>query len=173
MIEIVPAATRTMIAGRLALLACPAALSPHAEFAVASVLATPVSLQWSPQPARPGQLCAALEWRAPASAAGRLTSRLAALGPLLFEVTEGASPGCDPMRYAYVPSLGLHRGTLAASGDVAVGEGPLRELLELSGSGPGLAGGLRRLLGTDWDEALEPLRDGGYAAPVTWLRQTG
>lgn len=173
MIEIVSAVSRSSIAGRLALLACPAALCPHVEFAVASVLSTPVSLQWSPQPARPGQLCAALEWRSAATAAGRVASRLKALGPLLFEVTEGSGPGCDPVRYAYVPALGLHQAALAANGDVVVGEGPLRELMSRAGSGPGLSGGLRALLGTDWDEALEPLRDGGYGAPVTWLRQTG
>jgi len=172
-IEIVSAATCSTIGGRLAFLACPAPVCPHVEFAVASVLAAPAPLRWAPQPARPGQLCATLEWRATASAAGRLASRLKGLGPVMFEVTEGASPGCDPVRYAYVPALGLHQAALAANGDVVVGEGPLRELLARAERGPGLAGGLRQLLGTDWDEALEPLRPSGYGAPVTRLRQTG
>jgi hypothetical protein len=54
-----------------------------------------------------------------------------------------------------------------------VGEGQLRALLaETVGRGQ-LAAGVHKLIGTDWDEALEPLRQGGDGAPVTWLRQTG
>jgi len=116
---------------------------------------------------------AALEWRATAGAAGRLASRLRGLGPLAFEVVEGPAAGCDAERYAYTPELGLFRGSLAASGDVLVGEGPLRALLLETAGRAQLAAGLRRLIGTDWDDALEPLRQGGDGAPVTWLRQTG
>jgi len=53
-----------------------------------------------------------------------------------------------------------------------VGEGPLHALLEHE-RGQALAQGLQRLLGTAWDEALEPLRRGGDGAPVTLLSRTG
>jgi hypothetical protein len=161
------------VPGILTILSCPPALCPHVEFAVAAVLGVPAPLEWSGQPARPAMAYAALEWRATAGAAGRLASRLRGLGPLAFEVVEGPAAGCDAERYAYTPELGLFRGSLAASGDVMVGEGLLRALLLETAGRAQLAAGLRRLIGTDWDDALEPLRQGGDGAPVTWLRQTG
>jgi hypothetical protein len=154
-------------------LSCPPALAPHLEFTVAAVLGVPVKLEWTPQPARPGTLYAALEWRAPAGTAGRLAARLRTLGPVSFDVDEAASPGCDAERYSCAPELGLHRAVIGANGDVLIAENQLHALLEETTSGPGLAGGLRKLLGAAWDDALEPLRSGGYGAPITHLRRTG
>ncbi len=159
--------------GVLTILSCPPALCPHVEFAVAAVVGVPARLEWSSQPARPGMAYAALEWRASAGAAGRLASRLRGLGSLCFEVAEGPATGCDAHRYSYTPELGLFQAALAANGDVVVGEGPLRALLAESAGRVQLAAGLQELLGTQWDDALEPLRQGGAGAPVTWLRQTG
>lgn len=161
------------VPGVLTVLSCPPALCSHVEFAVAAVLGVPAPLEWSSQPARPGMLFAALEWRADAGAAGRLASRLRGIGPLTFEVVEGPATGVDAERYAYSPELGLFRSSLAASGDLVVGEAQLRALLDETGTRAQLASGLRELLGSDWDDALEPLRVGGDGAPVTWLRQTG
>ena len=70
------------------------------------------------------------------------------------------------------PTLGLFRASIGADGGIVVGEGPLRALLEHE-RGQALAQGLQRLLGTAWDEALEPLRRGGDGAPVTLLSRTG
>jgi hypothetical protein len=116
---------------------------------------------------------ASLEWRAKAGAAGRLASRLRGLGRLSYEVAEGPAAGCDAERYAFTPELGLFRSSLAANGDVMVGESQLRAVLDETVSRAQLVSGLRLLIGTDWDDALEPLRQGGDGAPVTWLRQTG
>nr|WP_241834775.1 DUF3145 domain-containing protein [Pseudofrankia asymbiotica] len=157
----------------LSVLACPPALCPHLEFAVSAALSATVSLTWSPQPARPGHLYAGLEWRGAPATAGRLATRLRRLGHVSFEVVEGPSPGCDAERYSYTPELGLHRAGIAANGDVVIGEAALRALLERGEGRDTLARGLHRLLGTDWDDVLEPLRRGGHGAPVTWLRRTG
>jgi hypothetical protein len=174
-VEIAPAAARAT-SGQLAVLACPPPLCPHVEFAVAAVLGVPVSLEWAPQPARPRSVCASVEWRGAAGTGGRLASRLNGLSGVYFEVVEGATLGCDPERYCGTPELGLHRAPLAANGDVVVPENRIRALLEDS-SGPSgalaLPEALRRLLGTAWDEVLEPLRSGGAGGPVTYLRRTG
>jgi hypothetical protein len=159
--------------GVLAVLACPPPLCPHVEFAAGAVLGEPVSLSWTAQVARPGTLLAALEWRAGPGTAGQLAARLRRLGPVAFEVTEGPSCGCDAERYSYTATLGLHRAAIAANGDVVVAEGPLRDLLARTAEPTALAHGLERLLGSAWDEELEPLRRGGHGAPVTWLRRTG
>ena len=167
----VPAGTR-VVPGVLAVLACPPALCPHLEFAAAAVLKAPVSLGWDAQPAAPGMLHTRLEWFGRAGTAGRLAGRLRGLGVVRFDVVEGPSAGCDPERYSYHPTLGLFRASIGADGGIVVGEGPLRALLERE-RGQALAQGLQRLLGTAWDEALEPLRRGGDGAPVTLLSRTG
>lgn len=162
-----------LVPGMLSVLACPPALCPHLEFAVSGALSATVSLTWSAQPARPGSLYAGLEWRGAPATAGRLATRLRRLGHVTFEVVEGPSPGCDAERYSYTPELGLHRVGIAANGDVVIGEQALRALLERGEGRDTLSRGLHRLLGTDWDDALEPLRRGSHGAPVTWLRRTG
>lgn len=159
--------------GVLTVLSCPPPLCPHVEFAVAAALGVPAPLEWSGQPARPGMAYAALEWRAEGGAAGRLASRLKGVGPLVFEVVEGPAAGCDAERYAYTPELGLFHAGMAANGDIVVGESRLRALLEEAASRTAMVNGLHQLIGTEWDTALEPLRQGGEGAPVTWLRQTG
>jgi hypothetical protein len=162
---------------RLSVLACPAPLCPHLEFAVSAVLESPMSLRWVDQPAQPGSLTATAELRGAPGLAGRLAHRLAGLGPVRFEVLEDAAPGADAERHSYTPELGPFRAVLAANGDVVVPEGRLRSLLDAShrggDAGTTLAHGLEHVLGTAWDEALEPLRRGGDGAPVSWLRRTG
>ena len=60
----------------------------------------------------------------------------------------------------------------SANGDVVVGEDRLRALLaEVPGSQ--LPGRVHDLLGSAWDDALEPFRLAGDSAPITWLHQVG
>ena len=175
MVEIAPAGARST-SGQLAILACPPALCPHVEFAVAAVVGVPVSLEWAPQPARVGSVCASLEWRGARGTAGRLASRLASISGVYFDVVEAGSPGCDPERYSGTPELGLHRAALAANGDVMVSEAQISTVLtQMCGphGSSGLPAALRELIGTAWDEILEPLRSGGSGGPVTYLRRTG
>lgn len=161
------------VPGVLAVLACPPAVCPHLEFGVSAVLSSPVSLTWTEQPAAPGTLYAALEWRASPGTAGRLATRLRGLGLVSFEVVEGPSPGCDAERYSFTPDLGLHRAAIAANGDVVVGEAALRALMTRTGGPDTVVRSLGRLLGTEWDDKLEPLRQGAHGAPVSMLRRTG
>jgi hypothetical protein len=56
---------------------------------------------------------------------------------------------------------------MSANGDVLVGEMRLRTLM--SSGADMLVSELDSVLGTAWDEALEPYRDGGDSAEVSWL----
>jgi len=164
------------VPARLSVLSCPPPLCPHLEFAVAAELEHPVSLRWSAQPADPGALTAAVDLAGPAGLAGRLAAKLRALGPVRYDISEGPTMAAEAERYSYTPDLGLFRASLAANGDVVVAEGQLRGLLAASHDAGGagrLVHGLERLLGTAWDEELEPLRQGGSGAPISWLRRTG
>ena len=159
-----------MSAGVLYVHSCPPALCPHVEWAVAAVLGTRARLSWVEQPFVPGQLRAEIGWRGRSGTAGRLAAALRGWSVLRYEVTEDASPGHDGERYSVTPQLGVFRATTSANGDVLVGEDRLRRLLA-EAQGPQLALGLDALLGSAWDDELEPYREAGEGAAVSWLHQ--
>ena len=159
-----------MSAGVLYVHSCPPALCPHVEWAVAAELGTRARMEWSDQPAAPGQLRAEINWRGRSGTAGRLAAALRGWTVLRYEVTEDPSPGADGERYSVSPTLGVFRATTSVNGDVLVGEDRLRALLATA-TGPQLAAGLDALLGSAWDDELEPYREAGEGAPVTWLHQ--
>ncbi|MGI9002428.1 MAG: DUF3145 domain-containing protein [Pseudonocardia sp.] len=150
----------------------PTAVCPHVEWAISGVLGTAVSLQWTPQPAVPGQLRTECTWTGPAGSGGALAGALRAWTMLRFEVTEEPSSGVDGERFCYVPTLGLWRGRTSANGDIMVGEDQLRALLAEVSSAQ-LPVRVHDLLGSAWDDALEPFRWAGDGAPATWLHQVG
>ena len=171
--EIIEPVDGPHLKARLTVLACPAALTPHVEFALSRTLGGPVALDWAPQGALPGALCSQAMWTGPAGSAERIVAALRGVPGVPFEVTTDAAPGCDAARWAWHPDLGLHHAALDAGGQVLVAEGPLRSLLGQSPDGAAVAQGLSRLLGDAWEEVFDPLRVGGDAAQETRLRPTG
>ena len=150
----------------------PTAVCPHVEWAISGVLGAKVSLHWTPQAAVQGQLRAECTWSGPAGSGGALAGALRAWPMLRFEVTEEPTPGVDGERFCHVPSLGLWSGRTSANGDIVVAEDQLRALL--AGSTPTqIPSRMHDLLGSAWDDALEPFRYAGDGAPVTWLHQVG
>ncbi|ALR11430.1 hypothetical protein BST43_06830 [Mycobacteroides saopaulense] len=159
--------------------ASPAAVCPHVEWALSSTLSTiapgrtgeSVKLRWQAQPAMPGQLRAVTNWVGPVGTGARLANALRSWPVLRFEVTEDASDGVDGQRFSHVPQLGMWSGSTSANGDIMVSEMRLRGLME-SDAGS-ITSELDNMLGTAWDDALEPYRSGGDGAEVTWLRGVG
>ncbi|MGQ0483500.1 MAG: DUF3145 domain-containing protein [Pseudonocardia sp.] len=148
----------------------PAAVCPHVEWALSGVLGTRVTLNWSAQPAASGQLRAECPWTGPSGGAGAIAGALRAWPVIRFEVTEEPGPGVDGQRFCYAPSLGLWCGRTSANGDIVIGEDQLRSVMAGRGQ---MRGRLHQLLGTAWDEDLEPYRCGGDGAPATLLHQVG
>jgi hypothetical protein len=146
--------------------ASPAAVCPHVEWALSSTLNARAQLKWTAQPAMPGQLRAVTNWVGPVGTGARLASALRSWSVLRFEVTEDPSAGVDGQRFCHTPQLGLWSGAMSANGDIVVGEMRLRTLM--SEGADTLAAELDTVLGTAWDEALEPYRDGGTAGEVSW-----
>ena len=149
----------------------PPALCSHIEWAVARIVGAPVSMPWVGQPASPGSLRAELGWTARPGTAGAIASELAGWNRLRFEVTEDSSPGCDGVRHCYTPDLGIFTAVTAANGDVVVPENRLRAAMMLARQDDlaSLGDELDRLLGTAWDNELEPFRRAADGAPVRWL----
>jgi hypothetical protein len=132
-------------------------------------------MPWVGQPAAPGSLRAELTWQSHPGTAGAIASALAGWNRLRFEVTEDSSPGCDGVRYCYTPDLGIFTAVTGASGDIMVPEDRLRAAMRLVSPhhGASLEDAMGRLLGTAWDNELEPFRRAADGAPVRWLNATG
>ncbi len=149
----------------------PPALCSHIEWAVARIVGVSVTMPWVSQPASPGSLRAELTWHARPGTAGAIASELAGWNRLRFEVTEDSSPGCDGVRHCYTPELGTFTAVTAANGDIVVPENRLRAAmtLALQAGLASLEDEVGRLLGTAWDNELEPFRRAADGAPVRWL----
>jgi hypothetical protein len=131
-------------------------------------------MPWVSQPAAPGSLRAELTWHGRPGTAGAITSALAGWNRLRFEVTEEASAGCDAVRYCYTPELGTFSAVMSANGDILVPENRLRAVMSMAATGTSvLETELERLLGSAWDNELEPFRRASEGAPVRWLNATG
>ena len=140
--------------------ASPAAVCPHVEWALSSTLSARANLKWTPQPAHARTAaCGHQLGRVRSAPVRQLANALRSWSVLRFEVTEDPSEGVDGHRWCHTPQLGLWSGAMSANGDVMVGEMRLRTLMA-SGADT-LAAELDSVLGTAWDEALEPYRDGG------------
>jgi Protein of unknown function (DUF3145) len=160
--------------GVLQVHSAPPALCSHIEWAVAGTVGASVSMPWVSQPAAPGSVRAEVTWQGRPGMAGAITSALAGWNRLRFEVTEEASPGCDGVRYSYTPNLGIFSAVTSANGDILVPENRLRAALTIAATGTTVLGTeLERLLGTAWDNELEPFRRASDGAPVRWLNAAG
>ncbi|WP_086822502.1 DUF3145 domain-containing protein [Allokutzneria sp. NRRL B-24872] len=150
----------------------PSAVCPHVEWAISGTLGVRADLKWTAQPAAPGQLRTECSWTGDAGTGGKLSSALRAWPMLRFEVTEEPSPGVDGERFCYAPGLGLWRARTSANGDIVVNEDQLRSLVGNRGV-EAIAHRVSELVGSAWDDALEPFRRAGDGAPVTWLHRVG
>jgi hypothetical protein len=79
------------------------------------------------------------------------------------------------VRHCYTPDLGIFTAVTAANGDIVVPENRLRAAttLALQAGLASLEDEVARLLGTAWDNELEPFRRAADGAPVRWLNATG
>ncbi|MGH3750670.1 MAG: DUF3145 domain-containing protein, partial [Micromonosporaceae bacterium] len=142
-------------------------------WAISRVLATPVRLRWTAQPADVSTQRAECTWSGRSGTGGQLATALRQWPMIRFEVTEEPSPGVDGERIMHVPGRGAFRATMSANGDIMVSEDRLRALLTQATAADALAHGLDKLLGSAWDAELEAYRHAGEGAPVTWLTQAG
>ncbi len=139
--------------------ACPKAVSPHLDWALSSVFDTSVHLDWNEQPIAPNMVRAELLWQGPLGMGSQIASALLAFGHVRYEVTEDANGNRAGERFAVTPTLGLFRADIGEHGDVMVAEERLRTALSQAAvTGDGLAEEIARLIGSPWDEELEPFR---------------
>jgi hypothetical protein len=165
---------RVMTCGVVFVHSTPAALCPHIAWALESVLAQPVVLDWARQPRGARLLRAEMPWAGEAGTGGKIASALRGWENLRYEVTEEPSPGNDGSRWSHTPSLGIHHAWTSAAGDAVINEDRLRAAISVSrGDGGLLCQELDRLLGRAWDDELEPFRHAGDGSTGRWLHMVG
>lgn len=155
--------SRAAARGVLFVHSCPSAVTPHLEWALSRVMGTPVSIDWAGQPVAPGSMRAEVIWHGPSGTASRIASALVPFTTIRFEVTEDPGDAAEGERYAVTPNLGLFRASIGAHGDVLVHEDRLRNLVVgARAAGPDgaaeILAEIDRLIGTPWDDELEPFR---------------
>jgi hypothetical protein len=165
---------RVMTRGVVFIHSTPTALCPHITWALESVLARRVSLEWTAQPLGRRLLRTELPWSGEAGTGGKVASAMRGWDNLRYEVTEEPSTGSDGSRWSHTPSLGIHHTWTSAGGDAVINEDRLRAAMSLSkGDSTVLATELDALLGRAWDDELEPFRYAGEGATVRWLHEVG
>ena len=154
---------------------CASAVAPHLEWALARVFGTAVNVDWASQPIAPGSVRAEIIWHGPQGTAAKIASTLISFSTMRFEVSEDPSLGVEGERYAFTPTLGLFRATIGSHGDVLVHEDRLRSLL--SGARPddvsSVNDEIHGLIGTPWDDELEPFRITHEDSTVRVLHEVG
>ncbi|MDR8020365.1 DUF3145 domain-containing protein [Nesterenkonia aerolata] len=163
-----------MARGVLHIHSAPAALCPHVEWAVGSVVDSRIDIRWEPQAASPGTFRAELTWRGRQGVGATLASTLRGLSHLRFEITEDPSPGCDGSRWSHTPELGIFHATTDSHGNIMISEDRIRYAYEMGAGDPSVVyQELSLALGEAWDDELEPFRHAAEGAPVRWLHQVG
>jgi hypothetical protein len=146
----------THVTGFLVIHSAPAALRPHIEWGLQSILGDWVALEWMSQPKAAGTFRTSLEFRDRRGVAAKITTALKAWHYLRFEVREESEIGGEFFRF--VPELGLHRSRIDELGSIAISENLLVQGLRKSFDEESLREELERLLGNAWEVALEPFR---------------
>lgn len=150
----------------------PKSLCTHIEWALSRILGTQVNLDWVNQPIAAGSVRTELSWLGIAGLSNELASALRTFPGIRFEVTEEPSPGFDGQRYVFTPTLGLWRSPMGVFGELYVAEEKLRSAVASAVSnGASLITVIDEVLGTPWDQELEPFRFAGDGVPVRWLHQ--
>ena len=150
----------------------PRALCPHVEWAIAGVLGTRVSLDWSRQPAAPGTWRSEFSWKGQAGIASKLASALRGWQLLRFEATAEPSANAEGERYSCTPDLGIFHAITGPHGDILIPEDRLKAAVVKAALGETtLLVEIDHLLGKPWDDELETFRHAGDGAPVRWLHQ--
>ncbi|MGH3501900.1 MAG: DUF3145 domain-containing protein [Nocardioidaceae bacterium] len=148
----------------------PSALCPHVEWAAGGVFGAPVDLSWTAQPARVGAYRAEFSWAGSVGTGAALASALRGWQHLLFEVTEEPTTASEGARFSFTPDLGVFHAVTGLHGDVMIPEDRLKAAVVKAAVGDlPLMAEIDKLLGKQWDDALEPFRHAGDGAPVRWL----
>jgi hypothetical protein len=142
-------------AGLATIHSAPSALRQHIEWGLNAILGNAREYSWREQPLAPGTLRTIIEYRAPLGTAATIATALKNWHYLRFEVQEISTIGGEYFRFT--PELGIHRAFIDGTGSILVNENVIRKSLA-SFDDLQVRENLELALGTQWENALEPMR---------------
>jgi hypothetical protein len=162
------------VRGEMKIYSCPKSLCTHVDWALSDIFQSKIELDWKSQQIAPGAFSANLNWSGPINLSSRIVSVLSKWPKLRLEVFQDSNGKISGERYAVAPNLGIFRADINSLGETVVTESRLRAALERTRiENEPFEVELAFLLGTPWDEDLEPFRRSHNGSIVKWISKTG
>ena len=162
------------VRGALNIYSCPRSICTHVNWGLAEILNTAIELDWLPQKIAPNNFTAELNWIGPIGVASRIISSLSKWGKIRLEAIQEPTSNQLGERFAVTPDLGIFRADINSLGETVVTESRLRSAIERSKiENEPFEIELAFLIGTHWDEDLEPFRRSQEGTSVRWITKTG
>ncbi len=172
--EYVVTVTPQEVRGEMKIYSCPKSICTHVNWALSEVFQSKIELDWQTQQIAPGSYASNLNWHGPIGLSARIVSILSKWPKMRLEVFQDSSGKENGERYAVAPNLGIFRADINSLGETIVTETRLRSALERTRlENESFEVELAFLLGTPWDEDLEPFRRSHQGSVVKWISKTG
>ena len=162
------------VKGELRLHSCPRYLAKPVEWALVELFKSNLNLIWQDQKIAPMTISTELKWIGPIGLGSRIVSILSKWPKIRLEVFQERHNEHLAERYALSPNLGIYRAELNAVGETIITESKLKAALDRSRmENEPFEVELAFLLGTPWDEDLEPFRRIVEDDKLKWISKTG
>jgi hypothetical protein len=162
------------VKGELKLYSCPKYLCQQVEWAVYEIIKTKFELKWTIQNIAPSTLSTNLVWKGPMSLGPKIVSVLSKWPKIRLEIIQENTEKNFAERYCLSPNLGIFRAEMNSLGETVINESRLKAALQRSRmEEEPFEVELAFLLGTPWDEDLEPFRKSHQNTSVKWISKTG
>ena len=145
------------VSGLLVIHSAPAALRPHIEWGLQSILGNWLTLNWLEQPLTAGSYRTTVEFRDKRGSAAKIASALRGLHYLRFEVREESELGGEFFRCT--PDLGIHRAGIDGMGNIVVTEHQIMDALAKGFDEISIKYAIDEVLGNNWERELAPFRE--------------
>ena len=162
------------VKGELKLYSCPKYICQQVEWAVFEIIKTKVDLKWTIQNIAPSTMSTNLVWKGPISLGPKIVSVLSKWPKIRLEIIQENTEKNFAERYCLSPNLGIYRAEMNSLGETVINESRLKAALQRSRlEEEPFEVELAFLLGTPWDEDLEPFRKSHQNTSVKWISKTG
>ncbi len=172
--EYVVTVTPQEVRGEMKIYSCPKSICIHVDWALSDIFQSRIELDWKPQQIATGAFSSNLSWHGPIGLGSRIVSVLSKWPKLRLEVFQDSNGKVSGERYAVAPNLGIFRADINSLGETIITETRLRSALERTRiENESFEVELAFLLGTPWDDDLEPFRRSHQGSIVKWISKTG
>lgn len=162
------------VKGELKIYSCPKTIIKHVEWALNDLFKMELNYVWNPQPIAPLAMSSEIKWIGPVGFGSRIVSLLGKWPKMRLEVFQNNYKEFPAERYALSPNLGIFRAEINSLGETIITENRLKAALERCRiENDPFEVELAFLLGTPWEEDLEPFRKSMGQNNLKWINKTG